>query len=200
MFTDMRKRRYTQKKRAERQAETHRRIVEATMELHEEVGAAQTTVSAVAERAGVQRLTVYRHFPDEAALLLACTSRWLELHPPPGTTRWAGVQDPLERVQQALRAFYTYYRDTEQMWENSHRDRDLVPALAQRMAEFEAYVDGVAAELIPALRLRGRRRRQAYVVVRHGLRFLSWQSFATLGLPDAAAAALVRTWLEAVVE
>src|SRR3712207_9282767 len=81
-------REYKKRKRAEDEAQTKLRITEATMNLHETVGPARTTVSAIAEAAGVQRATVYRHFPDEDALVDACSSHWRTLHPAPDPTPW----------------------------------------------------------------------------------------------------------------
>src|ERR687887_388726 len=81
--TRTRKRKYELKARAERQRRTRERIVQATMELHEEVGPAKTTVAEIARRAGVQRLTVYNHFPQEIELFAACQAHWMELHPLP---------------------------------------------------------------------------------------------------------------------
>ena len=132
------KRKYQQKKRAEAQAETRQRIVEATMALHEEVGPRATTISAIAERAGVQRLTVYRHFPDETAVFQACTSHWLSLNPPPAPEDWADAATPGERRAAALAAFDAYYGRTRAMWAASHRDVEQVPALQGPMAEFAA--------------------------------------------------------------
>src|SRR3954451_5643804 len=103
------KRKYELKKRAERQAETRRRIVEATVQLHQEVGPSKTTISEVAERAGVQRLTVYKHFPDERSLLGACSAHWREHNPPPDPTGWAGIDDPDERLRGALTGLYGFY-------------------------------------------------------------------------------------------
>src|SRR3954454_21616980 len=96
-------RKYELKERARRQAETRRRITEATVELHRTVGPARTTISAIAEKAGVQRLTVYRHFPDERDLLAACSPHWLGADPPPDPSRWT---DP----RSALRELYAWYR------------------------------------------------------------------------------------------
>src|SRR5688500_10745162 len=102
-------RKYELKKRAEAQDETRRRITEATVELHGTIGPARTTISAIAERAGVQRLTVYRHFPDERALLGACTSHWRERHPPPDPGPWTAIEDPRERAERALGELYGWY-------------------------------------------------------------------------------------------
>src|SRR4026209_1838329 len=109
MFTDMATRKYQLKRRAEQQAETRQRIVEAMVGLHREVGPARTTVSAIAERAGGERLTVYRHSPDEPAMFEACTAHYATEVPGPRSAAWAGIEDPAERLRAALLAFYDYY-------------------------------------------------------------------------------------------
>ena len=101
-------RRYELKRGAEQQEATRRSIVEATMGLHESVGPARTTVSAVAERAGVQRLTVYRHFPDERALLAACSGHWVATNPAPDPGPWRKIRDPQERLRRALGEIYAF--------------------------------------------------------------------------------------------
>src|SRR2546430_5175894 len=110
MSTETRK--YALKARAEKQAETRRRIVEATATLHTEVGPAQTTIAEIARRAGVQRLTVYNHFPQEPQLLGACQGHWLSLHPPPDPAAALGLSDPFERVRAVLGDFYAWYHET----------------------------------------------------------------------------------------
>src|SRR5918997_279949 len=90
---------YTKRRRAEAEAETRQRIAEAAMELHRTVGFAQTTISAVAEKAGVQRATVYRHYPDEAKLFAACSAHWYSLHPPPDHSELGAIADPRERLR-----------------------------------------------------------------------------------------------------
>src|SRR5215210_5297504 len=105
-----RKRVYTKRRRAQLEEDTRRRITAATVELHREVGPANTTISAVAERAGVQRLTVYRHFPDERALLGACSAHWRAGHPAPDPSPWPPIEDPEDRLRTAIAAFYAYYR------------------------------------------------------------------------------------------
>src|SRR3712207_3871494 len=112
-------RKYELKARAEGQAQTRRRITEATVELHRTVGPAQTTISAIAERAGVQRLTVYRHFPTEEELFAACSAHWLAGSPPPDPAEWAGIADRRERLRSALEAIYAWYRANEGMLANT---------------------------------------------------------------------------------
>src|SRR3954452_1670164 len=95
-------RRYRKRRRAEQEADTRRRITEAAVKLHGTVGPAKTTVSGIAREAGVQRATVYRHFPDEDAIYAACTSHYNALHPPPDLTAWASIDDPDVRLRTAL--------------------------------------------------------------------------------------------------
>src|SRR3954468_22754752 len=108
-------REYKKRKRAESEAETRQRITEATMHLHERVGPARTTVSAIAEEAGVQRATVYRHFPDEPSLFQACAGHYMSLHPPPDPSRWADIADPADRLREALADVYAWWDETEDM-------------------------------------------------------------------------------------
>src|SRR5512139_1225673 len=122
-------RRYRKRLRAEQEAETRQRITEAAVKLHGTVGPAKTTVSGIAREAGVQRATVYRHFPDENAIYEACTSHYNSLHPPPDPTRWAGIDDPDDRLRVALRDVYAFYAETRQMLESTGRDADRVPAV-----------------------------------------------------------------------
>src|SRR5205807_3487104 len=120
---------YELKARAEKQAETRRRIVEATAALHTEVGPARTTVSEIARRAGVQRLTVYNHFPDEAELFAACQRHFMTRHPPPDLSAALTLEDAHARVEAVLGAMYESYRERAPMTSNVLRDRSALPAL-----------------------------------------------------------------------
>lgn len=115
---------YTKQLRAEKEAETRRRIVEATLALHEEVGVAQTTISMIAERAGVQRHTVYAHFPDERALLMACSGLHMEREPLPSPEAWQATNDPEQRLRQALTALYAWFARNETLTAAFHRDAE----------------------------------------------------------------------------
>ena len=190
------KRRYTQRKRAESREETRLRIVEATMQLHEEVGPRATTISAIAARAGVQRLTVYRHFPDEAAVFQACTRHWLEQHPPPDPTDWADLEPGPARTRTALAAFYRYYRATASMWTVSHRDEPAVPALQGPMAEFRAHLHRVGDDLIEGFGARTDTRLAA--TLHHTLAFTTWVSLKEQGLDDEPMADLAVAWITAL--
>jgi len=126
-------RRYELKKRAEVQAETRRRIVDATIELHRTVGPLAATVAAIAERAGVSRLTVYRHFPEEVELLRACTSGYHLAHPPPDPTPWLAIDDPRRRLEVALRDLYAYFAANEPMLANGMDAYGVMPALQRAL-------------------------------------------------------------------
>ena len=134
------KRKYEKKRRAELEAETRRHITETAVELHGTVGPARTSISAIAERAGVRRSTVYRHFPDEAALFDACSSHWAEANPLPDIGAWAAIEDPDERLRTALAELYGFYSRTEEMLENLHRDEETVPIVRRRFAGYREYL------------------------------------------------------------
>src|SRR5262249_20410852 len=123
------KRRYRKRRRARQEDETRRRITEAAVDLHGTVGPARTTVSAVAERAGVQRATVYRHFPDEESLFGACSAHWLAANPLPDLATWSSIADPDERLRVALGELYAWFDRGEYMLEKTTRDAALVPAM-----------------------------------------------------------------------
>ena len=103
-------RKYVLKRRAERQDETRKRIVEAAVDLHTTIGPAHTTDLAIAKRARVTRRTFYRHFPDEVSLFRACTGHSLEKWPMPDPSTWQRISDPEDRLALALRELYTVYR------------------------------------------------------------------------------------------
>jgi AcrR family transcriptional regulator len=119
----MKRGKYELKKRAERQEETRRRIARATLELHETIGPALTTRSAIAERAGVGRPTVYAHFPDDLSLGLACSSLDLTENPLPDPGPWEEIADPERRLRTALGELYAYFRRREGLWANIQRDQ-----------------------------------------------------------------------------
>jgi AcrR family transcriptional regulator len=183
------KRRYELKARAEGQRRTRERIVEATMELHREVGPARTTVAEIARRAGVQRLTVYTHFPEEIELFGACQAHWTELHPLPDLAPALTQPDPGERVRATLRECYRWYRATAPMAERIQRDRGAVPALDSLM---EDTADARLVQLTDALaggfRSRGRRAERRRALIRLALDFWTWRRLDREGLDDETAA------------
>ncbi len=120
------KRKYELKKRAEGMAETHLRITEAAIELHGTVGPSRTTLGAVAKRAGVERRTIYRHFPTEADLFAACSTHYFAANPWPDLDSWRAIRDPQQRLERALDELFAYYERTEPMLSNVLRDAELV--------------------------------------------------------------------------
>ena len=192
MFTGMATRRYQQKRRAEQQSETRQRIVEAIVALHREVGPARTTISAIAERAGVERLTVYRHFEDESAMFQACSAHFATEVPGPDPAAWTGVAEPAERLRAALLAFYDYYRRAEQMLVHAHRDAPQLPALAAVLSPWDEFVGGVREGLLEGWEVSGPARARLAPAIGHALRFDTWRSLArTERLDDGEAADLM---------
>ena len=166
------KRRYELKERARRQAETKRRIVEATVELHTSVGPARTTISAIAKRAGVERHTVYAHFPDERTLFRACSTHWRGQHPRPDVRRWLELEDPEQRLGGVLSELYAWYEDVEADLGVLLRDASVVPAHAEALSETAKQTSELADDLA-----RGRPRRKAVrAVIGHALEFETWRS------------------------
>jgi AcrR family transcriptional regulator len=193
----MERRKYTLRKRAEQLDETRQRIVEATMALHEELGPRNTTISAIAERAGVQRLTVYRHFEDETALFQACTACWLERHPPPSPPA-DRERDAAAATRAALAALYAYYAGTRRMWEVSHRDVELVPALQAPMRQVAEYLDAYRDALAARWKPERGRAADLRATLTLAVRFDAWRALADAGLDGPSAASLVVDWVGAL--
>jgi AcrR family transcriptional regulator len=166
---------YELKRRAERQQETRRRIVEAAVELHGTLGPSLTTVSAIAERAGVTRPTVYAHFPDTRSLFEACSGHVRETAPPPDPTAWRSISDPGERLETALRDLYGYYERLEPLLENVQRDAAVMPIVAEMNAYRVRYLEEIRDLLLDGWRTRGARVRLRRAIG-HALEFPTWQS------------------------
>src|SRR4051812_47481221 len=177
-WTDMtdEKRRYTKKVRAELEEETRRRITESAVALHGRLGPARTSVSAVAQHAGVRRSTVYRHFPDEVALFGACSQHWAERNPPPDPGGWMGIEDPDRRTRAALGGFYSYYQRTEPMLANLLRDEETVEVVRELFQPYHLFLDAVRDQLLAGRGLRGRARARVKAAIGHALAFNTWRS------------------------
>ena len=186
------KRPYRMKKRAELQDQTRLRITESAVELHGTLGPSRTSMSAVAEHAGVRRSTLYRHFPDEEALFAACSAHWGQSNPPPDLARWVAVDDPDERLGAALAELYAYYRRTEGMLANLLRDEATVPVVGRMFSAYHQYLAQAAEILFAGRRARGRARRRVRAAIGHALAFSTWRSLTgDQGLDDAEAADLM---------
>lgn len=192
-----RKRSYRKRRRAALEEETRARITEAAVKLHGTLGPARTTVSAVAAEAGVQRATVYRHFPDAESLFAACSGHWLAHNPPPDAERWTEISDPESRLRSALGELYAWYARTAYMLEPTSRDASLVPAMARPVEARLAYLDRAREILLKGRSERGRSRSAA--AIGHALAFETWRSLVRdQGLDDAEAVELMaRTVAEA---
>ena len=185
-------RRYQLKARAESEQRTRARIVRATMDLHKEVGPAKTTVAEIARRAGVTRLTVYNHFPEENALFSACQTHWMGLHPLPDFSAALMLPEPKRRVRAVLRAFYGWYRATTPMAENIQRDRGAVPALDALMARTaDARLTQLTDALVAGFRGGGSQAHRQRTLIRLALDFWTWRRLNREGLHDDMAADLM---------
>ncbi|NUR52631.1 MAG: TetR/AcrR family transcriptional regulator [Hamadaea sp.] len=173
-------------KRAEQVDQTRQRIVEAAVEVHGTVGPAAGGISAIAERAGVTRLTVYRHFADDEALFAACSEHWLAGRVPPNPGIWAAIEDPAQRLQTALADLYRYYADGEPMLTNIYRDKASLPAAFRVGLETrdEAFADLIAQPFTgPAAD-----RRLVRALIGHATSFWTWRSLCVgQGLTQAQA-------------
>jgi AcrR family transcriptional regulator len=186
-------RKYEKKQRAEQEEATRARIAAATAALHEEVGPARTTIKEVAERAGVTRPTVYKHFPDELALFAACSAHFVQSIPPPDISAWAAVRDPEERLRQALGDMYGHYGRTEAMTGNVRRDAESMPALRQVLDQgWQPFLDASLEILAAGWGVRGARRKRLLATLDLALDFGTWRRLVRVsGLSDAEAADLM---------
>jgi AcrR family transcriptional regulator len=188
------KRRYVQRVRGEQVAETRARIVEAIMKLHREVGPRNTNVSAIADRAGVERLTVYRHFKGEAEMFAACSERYLELNPLPDPTVWAVERDPMRRAHRGLADLYAFFSRTASMFAKIYLDVDEYPSLKKIMDQFDAHLRHLADELASAWP-RDKFTRKRQMILRHAARFATWQSFEAEGVDNQEKIDFMIAWL-----
>jgi AcrR family transcriptional regulator len=184
-------------RRAESQQQTRLRITESAVALHGTLGPSRTSISAVAEHAGVRRSTVYRHFADEAALFDACTAHWSAANPPPDPFAWAAIDDPQDRLAVALGELYAFYGRTAQMLENLFRDEDH-PLIRERFGAFRVYLQVAQDTLLSGRALRGRARRRTRAAIGHAIAFSTWRSLVReQGLGDAEAAGLMFALVDA---
>jgi AcrR family transcriptional regulator len=192
MTRETARRPYRMKRRAELQERTRLRITESAVELHEKLGPAKTSLSAVAEHAGVPRSTLYRHFPDEAALFAACTAHWAVSNPPPNPEPWGEIEVPDERLRTALGELYAFYGRTEGMLGNVLRDEAEMPMITELLSPYRSYLAGTTELLMAGRRERGHARRRTRAAIGHALVFETWRSLVReQELDEAEAVALM---------
>ena len=186
-------RKYELRARAESQERTRQRIAKAAAELHESVGPAETTVAEIARRAGVSRLTVYKHFPDSAALYPACSAHHFSRHPLPDFGAALAAEDPVERLRSLLLAVYGgYYRGQRRLLGNLQRDRGVDPALDDFMrANGDAALGGLADAVTSGFDLERDRAARVRAMVAVALDFWTWKRLDGQGLGDEATAELM---------
>jgi AcrR family transcriptional regulator len=190
-------RKYQLRRRAQRQEETRQRIIEAAVYLHQTVGGAKASISAIAELAGVERLTVYRHFPDERSLVMACTSHYQAANPPPDPVLWQSIADAEQRLRRSLTEIYAYHRRTEQMSTHAMRDIEEVPVLREVLAPYFAYWEQVRDGLAAAWeRQNATCTTQIRAAIGHAISFQTWRSLVReQGLEDTEAIELMISML-----
>jgi AcrR family transcriptional regulator len=186
-------RRYELKRRAERRDETRRRIVDATIHLHQTVGPVGASISAIAREAGVSRLTVYRHFPDEVSLLQACTSTYNAANPPPDPAALLAIADPLRRLEAALHGLYAYYADNEAMLLSGADAMPTHPALGVALAPFFEGQRRIFDLLASGWEVDGGPGTALHGAIGHAVALLTWRSLRhEQGLsPDQAVGVMV---------
>lgn len=167
------------------------RIIDAAIDLHGTVGPARTTISAIAEQAGVRRATVYRHFPDERALLLGCSGTWRDRNPPPDPAAWAGQADPAGRLEAALDAIYGWYERVEPMLTAVLRDAETMPIIAEIQQGRLAYLAAVEDALAVGWGVRGTAARRVRAAIGLALDFHAWRGLHVRGLDRADSVAVM---------
>jgi AcrR family transcriptional regulator len=170
------RRAYRKRRRAEHEAQTRGQITEAAVKLHGTVGPARTTITGIAAEAGVQRATVYRHFPDLESLFMSCSAYWASRNPPPDPDSWRRIDGAEKRLRHALTEVYDWYAWADPMLTNIFRDAPLVPASARAGANFERHFEALHAALMHGRRTRGRARARVDGAIGHALEFGTWRS------------------------
>ena len=161
-------------RRSENIDDTRLKIVEATVELHSTLGPAATTVMGIADKAGVTRATVYRHFPDDLSLFDACSMHWLSQQIGPKPDAWAQIAGAQERLQAGLADLYRFYQNGESMLTLIYRDLEYLPAKHQ--LELQEKDDYFREVLLAAFPKRTRSEKHMRAVVGHAVSFETWRS------------------------
>ena len=170
---------------------TRRRIVEAAVDLHGSLGPSRTSLAAIARRAGVQRNTVYAHFPDDAALFAACSGHWYARHPPPDPEVYSAIDDSTARLRAVLGDVYAYFAANAAMVGNVMRDLEM-PAVAEAAALLATRWAALRDVVVRAFAVRGACRAHLIAAVDLALAFETWRTLTQAGaLPQGAACDLM---------
>src|SRR5689334_21946195 len=167
---------YRKRRRAEQEAQTRQRITEAAVKLHGTVGPARASIQAIAAEAGVQRATVYRHFPTLDELFMACSAHWASLNPPPSPESWSLISDPQLRLRTALTELYGWYEWAEPMLTLVTRDAPLMPEAGPAQEVFIRHFEALHEALMRGRGARGKARRRVAGAIGHALAFETWRS------------------------
>ena len=178
-------RKYELRRRAEAQAATRQRIVDAAIQLHQAKGPSQTSLSEVARLAGVQRHTLYRHFPSEWELGLACSGSWWERNPPPDPESWLAIGDVAGRLRRGLAELYAFYERGEEMIASVLRDAEVDPVTRELM---ELRGGGSMMRIREVLATGLPRRRRVQATLDLAVDFQAWRRLARSGLSSREAA------------
>lgn len=182
---------YQQRARAGTQRRTRERILDAAVEFYQVHGIASVNISAIAARAGVQRLTVYRHFPDDGALLTGCLARWRESLAWPAD-KWTSIADPRQRLRVALEALYQYYAGAEPVLTLLAPARERLPVVAAWLDPVDRALEQLRHRLSDGWGLSGRPRAWLDAQIAHALSRTTWRSLVReIGLAPTDAARLM---------
>jgi AcrR family transcriptional regulator len=195
----MTRRSYTKRVRADKEAATRTRILDAALQLWAEIGPAAASITAIAQRARVQRLTIYRHFGDDAALRAATWKHFEASSSSPDPAAWAAIGDSAKRLRRAIRSLYAWYRANRSILERVLPEARHLDALADALADHRRYADGIVATLETGWSPRGKSRKPLLAAaLEHAVRFSTWKSLADAGLDDRQAARLIERLIRAL--
>jgi AcrR family transcriptional regulator len=176
-------RKYDMTRRASAAAETRRRIVDATLELHGEQGIAATSWDDIAARAGVGVGTVYRHFPSLDELIPACGEITRERIALPDPSLFDGLDTPAERLEHLVREAFAIYERAAPQLRAIRSEPDVHPNVAEAGEAVEAALTAlVDAAVEPAA---------DRAVVRALIDLGTWQALRDQGLGQTEAVAAI---------
>ena len=188
-------RRYRSDRRQAGVDETRRRIVGAAVALHAEQGAMATSFAQVAKRADVAVPTVYKHFPNQAALLQSCTGHVFACSPALGPEIYRGLATAEARLAALAKAAFAVHRFQAPWMRRGIHEAALMPDLAKIVDEARSQFRRLVALALEP-RFAGRPPAGLVALIEILLGFSAWQRLAEeaglsqSGAEERAAAAL----------